>query len=408
MATPKCKRFNFTQTSLDALPVPERRTWVYDTKSPQLGLTLLSTGTRSFHVRATVYGQTKRIGLENGKYPGMKVEQARKEATRLLAEIADKADPVESRKEKKASEVTLRDVFNDYFLKKRGRKGDKLRESTKSEYEMALDKTVDDYWDRPLSDIDESLVLRRYRKRMDESKTRAASFHKVITALFNFARVNYKRSIGTHSSGETYFPNNPGQVIVDHKLQYKAPRRKSYIREEEITDWFDAVESLGTIEREFLLFVLMAGVRKTEALTLTWDALDLRVGTFTLRDTKNREDVELPIPFYLQPMLKKRMGEGRVFPVGDDAKACLGKVRKGAGVHFTLHDLRRTYATTAEDLDISGLTVKRLLNHKTDSDVTAGYQIPNLKRLRSVSDRVVREMLKRSGRLNADVVELRA
>ena len=94
--------------------------------------------------------------------------------------------------------------------------------------------------------------------------------------------------------------------------------------------------------------------------------------------------------------------------MGDDAKSCLGKVREGAGVHFTLHDLRRTYATTAEDLDISGLTVKRLLNHKTDADVTAGYQIPNLKRLRSVSDRIVREMLKRSGRLNADVVELRA
>jgi integrase len=404
MATIKSKRFNFTQAALDALPVPDKRTWVYDTKIPQLGLTLLPSGTKSFHTRATVYGQTKRIALENGKYPGMKIEQARNEAKRILSQIADKADPIEARKQKKASEITLLEVFNDYFLKKRDRYGNKLRESTQAEYKDALQKVVSDYWDRPLLDLDdESLILRRYSKRMDESKARAASFHKVVTALFNFARMNYKRS-----NGETYFPNNPGKVIVDNNLRFRAPRRKTYIREEELRDWFDAVEDLGTVESEFLLFALMTGVRKSEAMTLTWDAIDLRTGTFTLTDTKNREDVTLPIPFYLLPLLKKRKGKGRVFTVGDDAKACLIKVRAATGIQFTLHDLRRTYATTAEDLDISGLTVKRLLNHKTDSDVTAGYQIPNLNRLKSVSDRVVREMLRRSGRLNAEVVELRA
>jgi hypothetical protein len=252
MAATKSKRFNFTQTSLAALKIPDKRTWVYDTKVPQLGLTLLPSGTRSFHVRATDYGQTKRIALVNGRYPGMKVEQARKEASRVLAQIADKADPVEARKEKKVSETTLREVFNDYFEKKRTGTGDRLRESTKAEYEMALDKTVADYWDRPLSDLDdEKLILRVYRKRQDESKTRAASFHKVITALFNFARLNYKRS-----SGESYFPNNPGQVIVDHRLRYRVPRRKTYIAEEEMADWFDAVEALGSVEREFLLFIL--------------------------------------------------------------------------------------------------------------------------------------------------------
>ncbi len=404
MATIESKRFTFTQTSLGDLPTPDKRTWVYDTKVPQLGLTLLPSGTRSFHVRATVYGQTKRIALENGKYPGMKVEQARKEASRVLAQIADKADPVEARKEKKVSETTLREIFNDYFLKKRDRHGNKLKETTKAEYKMALNKTVADYWDKPLSDLDdEDLILRVYRKRMDESKTRAASFHKVITALFNFAGRNYKTS-----SGESYFPHNPGQVIVDHKLRFRAPRRKTYIKKQEFSDWFDAVEALGTVEREFLLFVLMTGARKSEALRLAWGAVDLRTGTFSLTDTKNGEDVTLPIPFYLQPMLKKRKGKGRVFPVGDDAKACLRKVREASGVQFTLHDLRRSLATTAEDLDISGLTVKRLLNHSTDADVTAGYQVPNLERLRLVSDRIVREMLIRSGRLNADVVELRA
>ena len=37
-----------------------------------------------------------RIALESGKYPGMKIEQARNEAKRLLSLIAGKTDPVEA------------------------------------------------------------------------------------------------------------------------------------------------------------------------------------------------------------------------------------------------------------------------------------------------------------------------
>jgi integrase len=254
-----------------------------------------------------------------------------------------------------------------------------------------------------LIDLDDKTIKRRYKKRLDESTTRAKSFHKVVTALFNFARVNYKRTNDT-----SYFPENPAQVVVEEKLLVKTPRRKTYIKRAELPHWFDAVESLGTIEREFLQFVLMTGCRRSEGMRLTWDRVNLRAKTFTLVDTKNRENVELPIPFYLLPMLQKRKGKGRVFPVGDNAKASLRKVTEASGVQFMLHDLRRTYATTAEDLDISGLTVKRLLNHLTDSDVTAGYQIPNRERLERVSRRIVRELLIRGGRLNAEVVELRA
>ena len=40
---------------------------------------------------------------------------------------------------------------------------------------------------------------------------------------------------------------------------------------------------------------------------------------------------------------------------------------------ITLHDLRRTFITAAESLDISAYAVKRLVNHKMSWDVTAGY-----------------------------------
>ena len=53
-----------------------------------------------------------------------------------------------------------------------------------------------------------------------------------------------------------------------------------------------------------------------------------------------------------------------------------------SGVKFSVHDLRRTFITIAESLDISAYTLKRLINHKVSSDVTDGYIISDAERLR--------------------------
>ena len=43
----------------------------------------------------------------------------------------------------------------------------------------------------------------------------------------------------------------------------------------------------------------------------------------------------------------------------------------------------------AESLDLSGYTLKRLLNHKiNDSDVTSGYIVSDVERLRGPMDRI--------------------
>lgn len=49
-----------------------------------------------------------------------------------------------------------------------------------------------------------------------------------------------------------------------------------------------------------------------------------------------------------------------------------------------IHDLRRTFITIAESLDISAYALKRLLNHKMNNDVTAGHIIIDAERLRDL------------------------
>lgn len=79
---------------------------------------------------------------------------------------------------------------------------------------------------------------------------------------------------------------------------------------------------------------------------------------------------------------------------------------QSTGIQFTVHDLRRTFITIAESLDIPAYALKRLLNHKMSGDVTAGYIILDVERLRRPMQ-VIAEFILRQIRLkDASVVYL--
>lgn len=53
-----------------------------------------------------------------------------------------------------------------------------------------------------------------------------------------------------------------------------------------------------------------------------------------------------------------------------------------------LHDLRRTFLTIADSQDLSSYAIKRLANHKMSGDVTAGYIIADVERLREPMEKI--------------------
>lgn len=57
-------------------------------------------------------------------------------------------------------------------------------------------------------------------------------------------------------------------------------------------------------------------------------------------------------------------------------------------VPFTVHDLRRTFTTTAKSLDLPAYALKYLLKHKMTHDVTAGYIMRDVERLRKPMQRI--------------------
>jgi integrase len=120
----------------------------------------------------------------------------------------------------------------------------------------------------------------------------------------------------------------------------------------------------------------------------------------------------------IQQPVKDRSAQDKpryVFP-GDGVQGYIVEPRKPmarvtahSGVAFTIHDLRRTFITIAESLDISAYAVKRLVNHSTGNDVTAGYVVMDVERLREPMQKITDYILRTVGiKRSAEVVELPA
>jgi integrase len=154
------------------------------------------------------------------------------------------------------------------------------------------------------------------------------------------------------------------------------------------------------------LFILFTGLRRDEAVKLTWDQVDFNSRILTIADTKNRLTHVLPMSSFLYDLLLCRRsqcttryvfpGDGKTGYVVEPRKA-MQKIIVKSGVSFTLHDLRRTFITLAESLDIPAYALKRLLNHKMNNDVTAGYIVMDVERLRKPMQMIADHLMKLMG-----------
>lgn len=92
------KNFNFIKKSLDALPLPGpgKRFYVYDTKVRGLELMVTPQGTKSFKVYRKFNNKPIRVTL--GKYPEMTIENARRDAQRIINELNTGKNPNNEKK----------------------------------------------------------------------------------------------------------------------------------------------------------------------------------------------------------------------------------------------------------------------------------------------------------------------
>ncbi|WP_031437030.1 tyrosine-type recombinase/integrase [Methylobacter tundripaludum] len=391
---------------VDKLDFTEKgQVFYWDDELPGFGM-YIGTKSKTWCVQQRIGNKTKRVVL--GKYPTMTAKKARDDAKEAIGKLAAGTDIVQEEREKNIKAVTLGEVFTT-FLDAR-----QLKPKTVMDYTGVMNNIYPDWQKLPITDITRDAVERRHKKiGVERGEAYANLGARTLRSVLNYASAKYETG-----KGLSILPENPVKRISQTRSWYKVERRTGHLKHHQLATWFDAVLNIDndTI-RDYLIFVLLTGTRKDESAKLQWTDIDLVDNSYILRDPKNGRPMQLPLSDYLANMLTTRKASSNsafVFP-GDgvrgylvEPKRQIAKIVDKTGLPFAMHDLRRSFVTIAESLDISSFAVKALVNHKSGDDVTSGYIQLNVERLRKPMQTITDFILKSAGIKVADVVEFKA
>lgn len=179
--------------------------------------------------------------------------------------------------------------------------------------------------------------------------TSLATYYRHLKAAFNQA-VTWKQ-----------LRENPFKEIKEPRGQETPPR---YLQPEEIEKILAAETNIAF--HRLWRFYLWSGVRRREALSLTWADIDRKHGLIMIPQTKNRKPKVVRITRELAGILAGMTGEvGKLWPWTPDAVSHhFNKTAKKAGVSARLRDLRHTYASYLLMSGVQLKIVKELLGHR--------------------------------------------
>lgn len=390
-------QIKLTKRTVEGLPLPAAGVAFWrDEGLPGFGVRVTSSGYKAFIFERRIEGRPQRITL--GRYGDITVEEARKQAERLAGAIASGRNPVVERRRLETAQITLGAAMEEYFGAR------ELKAKTKTGMAWEMQSLFPDWMDRPLSAITPEMARQRHAEVGERSKARANLGMRYLRAVFNFFLAEH-----TAPDGSPLLPANPVDRLTHTRSWFRIPRRQTVIAPQSLERWAQAVRSLpNTAMQDYLVFVLLTGLRREEAMGLEWADVNFDTRMITITDTKAHRPHVLPLSTFLWELLSRRQDtrpdKSSSYVFADSAgrrlsnpRYALDAVREASGVSFCIHDLRRTFATVAESLDIPAYVLKRLLNHATSGDVTAGYIISTPERLREPMQKITDFMLEKMG-----------
>jgi integrase len=389
-----------TKTFVDSVPLPDKgQTFYRDSQLKGFGLRV-GTTSKVYFAETKVNDKTVRVTI--GPHGLFTSEQARLEARSILGMMARGINPNDVDKVKKAKSVTLAEVYKAYLVARSS-----LKPRTIYDYDRFMKTHFLEWNNKPIAEISKDLIERKHREIGKRSEAQANLAMRFMRALFNFTLGQYE-----DSAGNPIISDNPVKRISQTRAWYRVERRQTLIKTHDLPAWFKAVNDLPTLSnginreavKDYLLLLIFTGLRREEGLALQWHDVDFKARTLTIPDPKNRQAHTLPLSTFLYELLKSRSNNnleknpfvfaGRgIKGYMDDPNKQMKLVIEASGVSFTPHDLRRTFITVAESLDISAYALKRLANHKMTNDVTAGYIIGDAERLREPMQRITDYLL---------------
>jgi integrase len=346
-------------------------------------------------------GRTRRVTIGAvGEFT--KVEDARRAAGARLLELREGRDPKAERRRTGAG--TLRGTLELYLKANKD-----LRERSRENYRDVIERHLTDWLDRPLREIDPDMIEAKHAAIGEKGGPGAAdAAMRTFRALWNFA-----------ASRDSTLPPSPTRRLK--KAWFALPPRERSVKTDELPAFYKAVDALPSrTHRDYLLLLLYTGLRRNEAAALRWsEEIDFtqRVIRLPASRTKAGRRLNLPMTTFIRDLLiaRRALGDDGPFVFGANSKSRhleepkfpLAQIAKATGIVVSAHDLRRTWATVAEETpDVSVMALKALINHSLGKDVTSGYVQITVDRLREPAQRICEKMQELCGIAPPEGVEL--
>jgi len=362
-----------TKGATDRIRAPDqsgKQTIYWDTELKGFGVLASGKTTTKTYIaqKRLPDGRTRRVTVGAiGEFT--RVEDARNRAGRLLGELRDGRDPKVERRKAASRDRSLSQWLAVYLDTRKD-----LRKRSAEEYRR-VKRHLAPWFDRPLREISPEMVETRHAT-IGESAGPAAANNamRVLRAIWNFAL----------DRDET-LPANPVRRLK--RAWFAVPPRTRVVRMDELAKFYGAVDALqNRTAADYLKLLLFTGLRRREAASLRWSSdidFTARVIHLPASRTKANRKLDLPMSSYVRELLvaRRAIGDDGGFVFGADSRSghieepkfALSIVAEATGIAVSPHDLRRSYVTVCESVDVSPLALKALVNHALGNDVTSGY-----------------------------------
>jgi len=408
---------SLTPRTIDAIEPGTTDRVVFDTELPGFGLKVTPKGARVFlfqYWSAVELGKRRRVTIgkvgdsllrPDGTVVPVTVHTARKEAERLRGLVHDRRDPflerlaaaragetaLQAAEVRRLSERTVRDLAAAFLedAEAHRRSAATLREYRRLFEKHLLEVNVGSevrLGDRPIAEVNKSDVgfVRRQRYRVPGRKKGAAVLTLSISdrpILANRVQqlgrslLNYAVRLGARPEGMV----NPFAGDRWHK-EYET---RQPLTRDEIAALHDALADEDAGVRggavDAIRLLLYTGMRKQEALSLRWDAIDADTGMVTLGRTKTGPSWRPLSAEALRVLAAIPRWGTYVFASPQDPtiarveiKRTWLRVRARAGITKPMHALRHTLASVALSEGVPLAAVGAILGHR-DAATTARY-----------------------------------
>lgn len=397
------------------------QTFYWDAGVPGLGVRLTPAGKPSYIFQSVFQGKTIRVTI--GSPAAWSIPDAQAKARELQRQIDEGRDPRAVKAERVAADVARRDaakldgvtvgeVWTTYLAERRPFWGERHYADhlsmSKAGGEPAKRGTRGKGVTVP-GPIHPLLSMRLVDLTAEAVEAWATREARTRPTYGRLAWRCLKVFLGWCAEQAAYkhlLPENPAKTKKSREAFGKAAAKTGVLLREQLPAWFAAVKGIDNpVVGAYLQTVLLTGARPGEVLGLRWEDVNFRWKSLTIRD-KVEGERQVPLPDYVMQLLASLPRRNAwVFSSTTAARGALTIPRKhhvsackAAGLDgLTLHDLRRSFKSLTEWLEVPAGVVAQIMGHKPSATAEKHYTVRPLDLLRIHHARIEAWILEQAG-----------